>query len=408
MLARPYEGHSTRPGEADDPARRASRVEDQLTAIAAVGRAVSEGEALEDTLETISRTAAALARASAAAIILRRDESASGLAVAGSHGLSERYTRQLNRVRPIEVGRGPSGVAAATGEPVTVADVLADPIVEPWRGLAVREHYRALASVPLLLGGERRVIGVLNAYRRTPGEWSSEQIDLLLTLADHAAIAIQTARLLDESRRQVRGLSLVVRSLRTQSHEHSNLVHAISGLLAIGEVDEAMGLLTSADARNRRAGATIADAIENAVVSGFLVAEAVTAGNRGLDLRVTRASRLRALPVALSELDAITILGNLVHNAIEAVSEMPPARRRISVQLSDRGGVLLIRVRDWGPGIPPQDAAPIWTSGYSTKDEHAGIGLALVASIVSRARGDCTVEQPRGPGAAVAIRIPFE
>jgi signal transduction histidine kinase len=386
--------------------RGAQRPTDQLAAIKAVSRAVSESNALEDTLTAIARTAASLAEAVAAAIILRRHESATGLSVVGSYGLGEQYARELNRIRPIEVGKGPSGLAVATRAPVTVTDVLTDPIFGPWRNLALREHYRAMVSVPLQLGSGRRVIGVLNAYRDAPGEWSDEEVDLLLTLADHAAIAIQTAQLLDESRRQVRGLSLVVRSLRAQGHEHSNLVHAIYGLLSIGEVDEALALISSVDDRYQKAYATVAESIDNPVVSGFLIAETVIAGNGGVELSVSRGSRLHALPPQVTELDAITILGNLLENATEAVSQMPRRRRRISVRISDRGGELQIRVRDWGPGIPLDRVASVFRSGYSTKSDHVGLGLGLVQSIVTRAGGRIDVEQPRGDGVAIAVHIP--
>jgi two-component system CitB family sensor kinase len=264
-----------------------------------------------------------------------------------------------------------------------------------------------MVSVPLQLGSGRRVIGVLNAYRDTPGEWSDEEVDLLLTLGDHAAIAIQTAQLLDESRRQVRGLSLLVRSLRVQGHEHSNLVHAIYGLLSIGEVDEAVALISSADDRYQTAYATVAESIHNPVVSGFLIAETVIAGNGGVEISVNRGSRLDALPPTLTDLEAITILGNLLQNATEAVGQMPTRRRRVSVRLSDRGGELLIRVRDWGPGIPADRVASIFRSGYSTKGDHVGLGLGLVQTIVSRAGGRIDVEHPSGGGVAIAVRIPF-
>ena len=398
------QGPSARtPAAAPGPAQRPT---DQLAAIKAVSRAVAESKALDDTLAAIARAAASLAGAAAAAIILRRHESATGLSVVGSHGLSEQYARELNRIRPIEVGKGPSGLAVATRAPVTVTDVLTDPTFGPWRNLAVKEHYRAMVSVPLQLGSGRRVIGVLNAYRETPGEWSDEEIDVLVTLGDHAAIAIQTAQLLDESRRQVRGLSLVVRSLRTQGHEHSNLVHAIYGLLSIGEVAEALALISSVDERYKKAYATVAESIDNPVVSGFLIAETVIAGNGGIELGVTRGSRLRELPPGVTDLDAITILGNLLENAIEAVSQMPRRRRRVSVRISDRAGALWIRVRDWGPGIPPDRVPSVFQSGYSTKGDHVGLGLGLVQTIVTRAGGKIAVEQPGGGGVAIAVRIP--
>jgi signal transduction histidine kinase len=382
------------------------QVHDQLTAIMAVSRAVAEGRALEETLATIAKAGASMARAESAAIVLRERESTSGLAVAGSYGLSPEYAQELNRVRPIEVGHGPSGMAAATRKPVPVSDVFEDPIFGPWRNLAAQEHYRAMVSVPLQLGSGRRVIGVLNAYRRAPGEWTPEEVELLVSLADHAAIAIQTAQLLDDSRRQVRGLSLLVRSLRAQSHEHANLVHAIYGLLAIDEVGEAQQLIAAADDRYRLAHAQVTDNIENALVSGFLLAESAIAGNGGIQLEIDPDSSLWAVPPTLTDLDAITILGNLIQNATDAVLDVEEERRRVSVLIAGRDDGLVIRVRDWGPGIPADSVQRIFTSGYSTKPDHVGVGLSLVRSIVQRAGGEISIDPEVSPGAAFHVHIP--
>jgi signal transduction histidine kinase len=380
---------------------------DQLAAIMAVSRAVAEGRALEETLNTIARAGATMARAQSAAIVLRERESTTGFAVAGSYGLSPEYAQELNSVRPIEIGRGPSGMAAATREPIAVSDVFEDPIFGPWRDLAVQEHYRAMVSVPLQLGSGRRVIGVLNVYRRETGAWAPEAIELLVSLADHAAIAIQTAQLLDESRRQVRGLSLLVRSLRAQSHEHANLVHAIYGLLAIGEVDEARQLIASADDRYRAAHGQVSDHIENSLVSGFLLAESAIAGNGGVTVEIDPDSSLWAVPPTLTDLDVITILGNLIHNATEAVLEVEDEeRRRVNVLIAENGGGLELRVRDWGPGIPANIVGRIFTPGYSTKPDHVGVGLSLVRSIVQRAGGEISVDPDAAPGTAFEVRIP--
>lgn len=393
----------TAPSETHRPV---ADVHDRLTAIMAVSRAVAEGRALEATLTTVAETGASLVCAQAAAIVLRRSESTTGLAVAGSWGLCPEYASELNHVRPIEVGSGPSGLAAATGWPVTISDVFSDPLFGPWRTLAARERYRAMVSVPLRLGSSDRVIGVLNAYRGTPGDWPAEHVDLLLTLADHAAIAIQTAQLLEESRRQVRGLSLVVRSLRTQGHEHANLIHAVSGLLAIGEAKEAQDLIAAADERYRMAQGRISAGIENAVISGFLLAETAIAGNGGVELEVDPDSSLATLPGAVGELDAITILGNLIHNAIEALVDVPLSRRRVAVLLSGGPRELVIRVRDWGSGISPGEAGRVFGSGYSTKNGHVGVGLSLVRGIVHRAGGEVAIEAGVSPGTAFVVRIP--
>jgi signal transduction histidine kinase len=381
------------------------RREDQLAAIMATSRAVADGAAIQDTLEQIAHTAAELVHAQAAAIILRRDESQNGLSVAGSFGLSPEYADKLNDLRPLEMGHGPSGLAAQKGQPVCVADVFADPISFPWRELAVREHYTALVSVPMRLEGER-VIGVLNAYRREAGPWTDEEVALLSSLADHGAIAIRTAQLLDDSRRQVQGLSLLVRSLRAQAHEHSNRLHAIYGLLALGEVDQAKRLIASVEERYHSVYGRVTAGIGNPTIAGFLVAECAVAGQSGIDVRIDRRSRLDELPATLGELEAITLLGNLIQNAVDAVSEMPQPRRRVIVRVQTRSGELVFTVRDWGRGIEPENVARMFDRDFTTKRDHAGIGLALVRSVVTRAGGRLEVEHPRGGGLSVTAAIP--
>jgi signal transduction histidine kinase len=370
----------------------------------AVSRSVAEGEELGETLRMIARTAAELVQATASAIMLQTHETANGLAVVGSFGLPEDYAHELNRLRPMEIGIGPSGTAFASGKPVIIPDVFKDPLSKPWLTLASREGYHAFASVPLPLSG--RVIGVLNVFRQTPGAWSREQIHLLSALADNAAIAVRTAQLLDETRHQVRGLSLIVQSLRAQGHEHSNLLHAISGMLAIGEVDEALRLARISEESYHGAYAQVTARIENAAVAGFLVAESVIAGSSGIQFKLDRRSRLRALPPTMSEIDAITLLGNLTRNAIEAVATMRGRRRRVSVLLVESGHEVVFRVRDWGPGIASDVFSRAFESGYSTKAHHPGIGLWLIRNIAVRSGGTVDIDHSVGPGLAVTVRVP--
>lgn len=372
----------------------------ELAAIMAISAAVAEGGELDETLGQIARAAAQLVSAEAAAIILREAVSDTGLAVAGSYGLSEEYADYLNRRRPIEVGKGPSGLAVERGEPVAIADVFEDPIIAPWRDLAIREHYRALVSVPLRRGS---IIGVLNAYRAEPGEWTPREVNVLSLLAAHAAIAITTAHLLDNSRRQINGLSLMVRSLRAQTHEHSNRLHAIYGLLTLGETVEARRLIASVEEGYHSVYGNVTGRIENATLAGFLVAEAAIARQSDIELVLDRRSRLVDLPAQLSDLDAITILGNLLHNAVEAVSTMPRSRRRVSVKILQQRGETVFRVRDWGPGVAESEIERIFERNCTTKPGHSGIGLTLVAGVARRCRGHVEVERPRGGGFSISV-----
>jgi GAF domain-containing protein len=390
------------------PAKRAEHratAEEQLEAIMAVSRAVAEGGALPDTLDHISEVAANLLRAKAAAIILRSSEWDVGLAVAGSFGLTMRYVEYLNLKRPLEIGQGPSGRAVESGAPVAVADMEVDPIAAPWRDNARHEGFRSMISVPLKLA-DGSVIGVLNSYRQRPRPWADSEADLLQALADHAAIAVRTAALLDDSRRQIDGLSLLVRSLRAQSHEHSNRLHAIYGLLTLGEVEQARRLIGAVEDSYHTAYSHVTARIDNPVLAGFLIAEATIARHSGILVSIDRRSRFGELPQKMTELDAVTLLGNLLHNAVEAVAVMPPSRRKVTVRLSQKNGLSTFSVRDWGGGIDPASEARIFDAYHTTKEGHSGVGLSLVRSVTSRANGRIAIDRPPGGGVKITAEIP--
>lgn len=371
----------------------------------AVSAAVAEAGALDETLDQIAFTAAQLVGAKACAIYLRESAASEELTVVSSHGLSETYVEALNSAKPLVVGEGPSGLAIYRAEPVVVEDILADPLCEPWRSVARRERVRAMVSVPLRRKGSF-VMGGLNAYREEPGPWTPQEVSLLMLLCDHAAIAIRTAHLLDDSRRQVEGLSLMVRSLRAQGHEHSNRLHAIYGLLTLGEAEQARRMIASIEESYHSIYGRVTGRIENATLAGFLVAESAIAHQSGIQLTLDARSRLTRLPRAVDDLDALTVLGNLVHNAIEAVSEMPRTRRKVAVTLSQTRNTTTFRVRDWGPGLSPEQAGRIFEREFTTKPDHSGIGLSLVQSIVRRSRGTIEVEHFRRGGLAVIVRFP--
>jgi signal transduction histidine kinase len=377
----------------------------QLAAVMAVSAAVAEAGALDETLDQIALTAAALVGAKACAIYLRESEASDELTVVASYGLSDSYVDHLNSTQPLVVGQGPSGLAILRAQPIAVEDILTDPLCEPWRPVARREQVRAMVSVPLRRKGSF-VMGGLNAYRAEPGRWTAQEIKLLSFLADHAAIAIRTARLLDDTRRQVEGLSLMVRSLRAQGHEHANRLHTIYGLLTLGEADQAKRMIASIEESYHSIYGRVIGRIENPTLAGFLVAESAITLQSGIRLTLDARSRLTKLPPSLDDLDALTVLGNLVHNAIEAVSEMPKIRRKVTVTLLERPSQTIFRVRDWGAGLPAENVDQIFDRHFSTKPGHSGIGLTLVQNIVRRSRGTIEVEQSRGGGTAITVRLP--
>jgi two-component system CitB family sensor kinase len=139
------------------------------------------------------------------------------------------------------------------------------------------------------------------------------------------------------------------------------------------------------------------------VVAALLVAKATVAAERDVVLSLDPASRIDAEQVA--DLPVVTVLGNLIDNAVDAVAEDPRTaghapRGTVGVTLTFVDGALHLAVEDSGPGIPRDRLEHVFVDGYSTKEPRGamrrGVGLALVHRLVTRAGGTIVASSPAG------------
>lgn len=131
--------------------------------------------------------------------VLIPDSDRDRLVVQGWSGLSEEYVQRVNSDRPIRLDSGsPSSRAFHRGEPVSIRDVRGEPEFALWAGVAQEQGYRAIVAVPLVAGAD--VLGTLNGYYASVHTFTRYEIERLTLLANHAAIAVTSARRLDELR----------------------------------------------------------------------------------------------------------------------------------------------------------------------------------------------------------------
>jgi sensor histidine kinase regulating citrate/malate metabolism len=160
---------------------------------------------------------------------------------------------------------------------------------------------------------------------------------------------------------------------------------------------------------------SLLERVGDPVLGALLLAKAAIASERGIELRVsddtvmTRSASGRAhgAPSIDSE-DLITLLGNLIDNALDAAATS--GERWVSVSVTEQNDALVIKVHDSGPGVPEGIDGQIFQEGFSTKAgpnrQRRGFGLALVRQVARRNGGEVSVVNDGG--ALFTVRMPLK
>ncbi|WKD30825.1 sensor histidine kinase [Streptomyces xanthophaeus] len=219
----------------------------------------------------------------------------------------------------------------------------------------------------------------------------------VVTLRDHTELQALTGELDHE-----RGFT---QALRSQAHEAANRLHTVVSLIELGRADEAVDFATAELELAQALTDEVVTAVGEPVLVALLLGKAAQAHERGVELVVTADSRSLAegggLPPAR---DLVTVLGNLIDNAVDALTAVAGAR--IAVTLRPEADELLLRVADNGPGLP--EGVDVFRRGWSGKGEGRGLGLALVRQVAERYGGTVTAAQGPGGGAEFTVRLPME
>ena len=184
-------------------------------------------------------------------------------------------------------------------------------------------------------------------------------------------------------------------ALRAQSHEFSNRLHTLVGLVGLGRYDEAIAFVTEVStARNELAEYLLGTLVDPMVVA-LLLAKTSVALERGVELASQLGRRLRGRAArSRRPADGARQPHRQRHRRAPSVGHAPP---RVEVAFSAWGADLLVVVSDSGPGVSETDREAIFIDGWSTKGSKSGarrgLGLALVRQIVQR-RGGFVEREP--------------
>lgn len=228
-----------------------------------------------------------------------------------------------------------------------------------------------------------------------PISHNDKQIGTLILLNDMTRLQ----RLAEE----LTGVKHIIDALRATTHEQKNRLHVILGLLQLGESSEAMNYISDT-VRYEAKNSHILNSIENKTVAALILGKMNKAHELDINLQLVKDSFLVAHNDYLSAEDMVTIIGNLIENAFDAVADVNREKRvDLFVKCSDEA--LLVIVDDNGEGMSEEIREKILTGSFTTKGEGHGTGLRLIRNIVSRCNGLLSIESEPGEGSSFTVVI---
>ncbi|HEY8294614.1 MAG TPA: sensor histidine kinase [Micrococcaceae bacterium] len=304
----------------------------------------------------------------------------------------------LHGIREAVVGLDDDGrVTVINGEARRLLQIDGTALGKPVAELIPDERLRNLLT-GVLPGADQVALteDALLVVNRMPVSIAGRSIGSVVTLRDRTEI--------EGLVRDLHSVQGLIEAMRALEHEYANRLHIVDGLLEMGDVEQAKRYVSQLSRVSRSLGEGLRARIAPPELAALLLAKITVAAEQDVHIEVSAESRLERPQVDQAEL--LTIVGNLLDNAVDALANSPRPRT-VTVQFDDADGVF-IAVRDNGPGVPADKIDQVVVDGYSTKDPRPGmrrgIGLALVTRIVHRAGG--TLDVFPGPGGNFEVWLP--
>lgn len=202
------------------------------------------------------------------------------------------------------------------------------------------------------------------------------------------------------------GMVNYVDALRTTSHEFMNKLHVILGLLNMKSYDKLEEYVLQTAHTYQADIGEIQHRIKSPVVAGFLIGKIQRAKERGFTLNLAEESLVPDCPNEKQVTVLVTVLGNLIENALDAMSGQ--SEGEVGLLLHYQNGWLSGEVSDDGPGIPPSNIDAIFNKGFSTKGENRGVGLFLASQQLRELGGTLAVESEPGVFTQFFVHLPWD
>ncbi len=272
------------------------------------------------------------------------------------------------------------------------------------KGLKIEDYLPETRLTRILQSGETEVDqeqdlhGVTILVNRVPVVVDNQPVGAIATFRDKTEV-----QLLAE---QLTGVRNYADALRAHAHEFMNKMHVILGLVRTEQYDTLANYVSETVNHREMEMGFVTKNVQDPVLAGFLIGKLSFARESGASLSFDCTNKIPqpVNPGITQEL--ITIIGNLVDNAMEAIANS--LVKKVDLKLDYAEDILTIEVKDTGMGMTNAIQNKIFDKGFSTKGENRGVGLYLLAQGIERLEGDLIISSKPGKGTNFAVYIPYK
>ncbi|MBV1818968.1 ATP-binding protein [Clostridium cochlearium] len=207
---------------------------------------------------------------------------------------------------------------------------------------------------------------------------------------------------------EITGVRQVVEALRANNHEFSNKLHVILGLIQINELDKAKKYILNQTKVYQKKISIVMNRIHEPTIAALMLGKISRAKEMGVNLIIDENSNLGKDNKNISAHFLVTVIGNLLENAIEAVSICDSDEKIVKIFIKDEKHKIIIEIEDTGGGIEEKYRQYIFNRGFSTKGEGRGRGLHIVKESVENLNGNIELSTNIGLGSKFIVLVPKE
>ena len=192
--------------------------------------------------------------------------------------------------------------------------------------------------------------------------------------------------------------------LRAQTHEYANKLYLLSGLLQLERYQDAFEFIQKESTIHQHQNRILFNQIHDPNVQAILLGKLGKASEKKITLEIDADSYVDPLPSHIEVTDIITIIGNLIDNAFDAVACQK--EKKVTFSITGLGNDIIIEVTDNGQGIPESLFESLFSLGYSTKGKNRGYGLFNMKHIIESLGGTIEVTNEKMGGAIFTVYLP--